>query len=552
MDPLQIGYTHLNDFQKAVVKECLERKFGSLSTALGSGKTLMALVLSLQLTQLTQDPILFIMSKSLLKSWEYEIKKFFGDQLKYKVIHSEYMDCSQFKLRTKYPLYLTTVDCIAKAYKQNNINLNFIDQRFIAHARQLGHYENFYIAPKEPYLRHIKGMGVFYSVKWGAVMVDEAQNFTNITTIKCQGIGALAASHRWLLSGTIFSEPKPERILGYHMMLHAPEPNSLPDTITLLKSNDFKGLNEYQVIREKNEAFTKEIAIRDSIISHPLNREEEKIYCMMRSILIQVQRKAKEAKLLSNKIEQKIFNNYILVMIMYLRQAVIHPLIPITSIIIDSSNLAKRSELSRIILSELHKLNMDAYLNDTQSVISSRLKSVLDTVDVYPNQVIMYSCHTTCLELLHYLLLQRYQRPVFLMTSKMTMEQRGALLNKFKQTKDGCLLLTFELGAEGHNLQTANTVMIIDFWWNAAKTKQSIGRILRYGQLADTVNIVFFTASTAIEQVIFEKQKMKMQILQELKYGKSDTIVPKMSMNQVVKIIELEHNKTSLQQIKHF
>ena len=73
-------------------------------------------------------------------------------------------------------------------------------------------------------------------------------------------------------------------------------------------------------------------------------------------ILIEIKKKADKAKLLKNVEESKKFSSYKLVMIMYLRQALICPLIPITSIIIDAADLEKRSELSNIIKIELKKL----------------------------------------------------------------------------------------------------------------------------------------------------------------------------------------------------
>ena len=61
-----------------------------------------------------------------------------------------------------------------------------------------------------------------------------------------------------------------------------------------------------------------------------------------------------------------------------------------------------------------------------------------------------------------------------------------------KKSKNGILLLTFGIGANGLNLQCADTVLIADFWWNADKTRQAIARILRYGQEATCINIYYY------------------------------------------------------------
>ena len=52
------------------------------------------------------------------------------------------------------------------------------------------------------------------------------------------------------------------------------------------------------------------------------------------------------------------------------------------------------------------------------------------------------------------------------------------------------------------------TAMLIDFYWNSAKTKQAIARIYRYGQTANLVNIYMFISNTGIEKIIMKKQKL--------------------------------------------
>lgn len=548
-----IGYEQLNDFQKDVVDECLDKQSFVLALRLGQGKTVCSLTLALKLVALhTLDtPILVVMSKSLLGTWVDEIKKFFGHLLKYKIIHQEHMDVSQWKIKKKYHIYLTTSDTVAKAYKENHIDKEFIEQKFVAHSRALGHYVNYYKVSDMPYIKHSKGNGLFFSVKWSCLIVDEAQLYTNINTIKCQGISSVVTHHRWLLSGTMFDEPKVERILGYHMLLHAPnKPRSIPDTQELLKSSTFKGLNEYLVQRETNPTM-KTIKINDQIISNKLSQEEEKIYCLMRQILIKIRDKARQAKLLGNQEEQRLFNSYKLVMVMYLRQAVICPLLPITSVIIDSANADKKSELSTIIINELKQLKLDTYLNNIDSVTSTRFKAVLDTFTVYKEKTIAFSCFASCLDILQYLL-QSTNRPVFRMEARMTIDQRNNLIKEFSQTKDGILLLTYEMGGQGLNLQFSATVFLIDYWWNASKTKQAIGRVFRHGQMAEQINIIFYSSNCAVEKLIFDKQKAKLAILNELQTGKPTTTIPGIRMDEIIKVIEMEHNTTALKKIKHF
>jgi SNF2 family DNA or RNA helicase len=134
----------------------------------------------------------------------------------------------------------------------------------------------------------------------------------------------------------------------------------------------------------------------------------------------------------------------------------------------------------------------------------------------------------------------------------MTSERRGNLIQEFSRSSNGLLLMTYDLGSTGLNLQFATTVFLTDFWWNASKTQQAIGRIFRYGQLADQVNVVFFSSNTAIEKIIFEKQNAKIHIINELMTGKQKTKVPIIKMDQIIRMIELEDNKKLLQNINYF
>lgn len=539
-------YPVLNDFQKDILKECFNKKFGGLSLPLGSGKTLISLLLSLHQCQ-EDGVILVVASKSLISNWMYEINKFFGDELKYEVIHQSVMkgNINKWKINEDTKLVLTTGDVLSKFYKENNVSNMFIKQEF----RNVVGYTNVYLKPNKPFLTHNIGGGIFYSIKWGCLIVDEAQVYTNILTNKCQSIGSVCADNRWLLSGTLFDEPRAERILGYHVLLNAPNVyRNLPDTIRMLRSK-FKGLNEHLVLRKENQAFEPP-KVNEYIITHKLTEEETKIYMNMKKILIQVKDRARKAKLLKNEDELRKFTSYKMVMLMYLRQTLICPIIPISSIAIDASDLECKSELSHIVMEEIGKMEINQWLDDVNSVRSSRLNEVVKAVDKHKSEkIIIFSCFKSFLDILQYYL---DGRPILRMKSSMSLKKRGDLIEEFKGTDNGVLLMTYELGACGLNLQFATTVLLTDFWWNAGKTQQAIGRIFRYGQMAKEINVYFFSADTGIENIIFNKQQIKLQILEELKVGVQRSKIRTLKIDDVIRIIEVEDNKAMLQKIKYY
>jgi SNF2 family DNA or RNA helicase len=136
----------------------------------------------------------------------------------------------------------------------------------------------------------------------------------------------------------------------------------------------------------------------------------------------------------------------------------------------------------------------------------------------------------------------------------MTAKKRSIILEDFdKKNVNGLgniLLLTYEIGGEGLNLQKiSNTVLLLDFVWSDGKVSQAIARVLRYGQTSDEVNIYHFISNTAIEKVIFEKHKIKLQIINELESGNSNIKINKINVNEIIKIIEKDDNIKAVNEI---
>lgn len=541
------GYDKLKKSQKEILEECINKKSGGLSLSMGSGKTIISILLSISLSD--NNPVIVVAGKSLISGWEEEIKKFFGIHLKYEIFHKSVLgkEIDKWKINPETKIILTTPEVLVKYYKENKLSNDFVDQRYV----NGGVYENHYSKIYKPLLTHRFGGGYLYSIKWGCLIVDEVQKYTNVNTQWCQSISSLHSSHRWVLSGTMFDEPKPERILGYGLILNLKNiPRSLPETKLLIKSPGFRGIGHTMVVRKNNVEFIPP-KVNEEIVSASLSKEESIIYTMMKKVLVEVKNRASLAKLVGDKENAKIFNASKLSMLLYLRQALVCPIIPLASVIIDSTSVKKRSVLSTIIMEELAKLKLDKWLNDTESVKSTRVKSVLSKVNKHQNEkVVIFSCFQTIQDILIYYLPK--DRKVFKMSSSMSSSSRGKLIKKFEKSENGILILSYQMGAEGLNLQFASTVMLVDFWWNASKTQQAIARIFRYGQTAEEINVYFFSGNTALEKIMFEKQKAKISMIGELMSGSIKTKIPMIKTDEIIRLIELEDNKQSIRDIKYY
>ena len=370
-------------------------------------------------------------------------------------------------------------------------------------------------------------------------------------------MGAICSEYRWGLSGTIFDEPKVNNILGFCVILNLPnEPRTLPEMKNRIwYDKSFKGLNQYLVIRKKNEAFVPP-RINEHIISHSLEHEERIVYETLKMALVRISDEAKKAKLHQNTEELKMLNSQKLTMVLYLREALVCPMLPIASVIVSVCDFKNRAPLSNVILNELKNLHLDDWINDENSVMSSRMKEIIKCIYKHSDdKVILYACFASFLNLMEYYLKKDenlQNRGIFRMKASMSPLQRKSLLENFKNSENGILLLSYHLGAEGLNLQFASTVLLTDFWWNAAKIQQAIGRIFRFGQIRDEINVYFFTSNRGVEKILFLKQQAKLALIEEMKNGTITSKVPRISMNEVIQLISLAENTDLLQKITFY
>jgi len=545
------GYDQLNDFQKDILKECLKKPNGAgLSLPMGTGKTFLSLMISLR----QKGTVLVVASKSLIENWKTEIYKFFGDELEYEFVFHN--NLSNFKNEKNKKLILTTPEVLSKIYKLMEIESKFIKKEIVhdEYYSFLQHEQITYTIPTVPYLK-ISSSSYFYSTEFGCLIVDEAQKYTKIDSQRCRSICALCCKNRWLLSGTLFDEPVPDRILGYHMMLNYQDfPRNLPDTKKLLKTT-FGGLNKTIVKRDKNVEF-KIPKINKVIISHKLCDEEEQLYTNLKNVLNIIKKKCRELSNSGNTEELRMFNAFKLAMLTYLRQCIVSPLIPLCNIILNSYDSENRTQLSILINDEYKKLNIHDWLSKEESAKSSRIKTLMENLNKFPNErVVVFNCFKTSTDLIHYFLKKEMKnRNILVLDSKMTTLQRGDLMKSFQSeyNNDSILLLSYDLGAEGLNLQCAHTVFITDFWWNTSKTKQAVARVLRYGQKSKIVNIYFFTSNTGIEKALFDKQIDKEIMLKELNDGPMNSNIRTLSIDDIIQLIEEKENIKSIKDVYHY
>lgn len=551
---LDIACPKLTSEQVSIIDECMTRDKYGLSVPMGKGKTFMSLVIGLRqkIIERNKNPILVFASKSLIVSWEYEINKFFGKSLVYQTFGPKN---SSLKICPETMLLIMTAETAGSYYKANDISEKFIiREKYYDYRTRLPVSKNTYNNSTVPYLQSSKSKNdgsIIYRLDWAAMIIDEGHKYTNISTLRSQAIASVCSKHRIMLSGTLFDEPDFERILGYYVILQIPKfPRNLPDAIKVLKRADYEGIRHTTVERSSRNKEIEHIKVNKILVQHDLGHEESLIYIAMKRTINVLRTEYRKANLRTG-IEKKKFSSYLITMISRLRQGIVVPIIPVANIVLELEELKdNRSMLSEILMKEFNKLNINEFLSNADSARSTRIGKIIDVLSLKnkkTDKTIMFSCFDTSLKMIKYYINKELDIKIFQLSSTQNFESRGKLIESFKEYQGSAILLTtYELGAEGLNLQCANSVIIVDFWWNQAKTQQAISRVVRRGQESNVVDLYFFTSNTGVERCLFEKQQDKLILLEEIKSGPFKSVVKKMTMHEMLRLIDIHENTTFL------
>lgn len=543
---LDLGLNLLRDHQKSVYDECIRMKNGGLSLKMGFGKTLLSIVIGLKFIEGTNKKILVVVSKTLIMSWMNEIKKFFDDKLKFIVFHKDYIkNIDAYVIEDDIKLVLVTTNTTSKYYKQHLIE-NQLITRIIMNQGEFGQHTILeYNEINKPLIQinsnTILGTHLLYANTWGCLIMDEIQNYNNILAANSRSVMAIHAIHKWAISGTIFDEPKVEKIFGYYRLInHKDSPKRLNDFKAYIKNDNYKGYSSTCITRDDIITF-KEPIVHKNIIKHKLNDNEASIYSLMKQIIIEINKLVKRFRLNNDKTNHRKFASYLLAMITYLRQSTISPILPIANAILDTSDISNDSELSKIIVNNIKKLNLYDYINDEDSIYSTRIQKIVEVIEENSNEkLILFTCFRTNLDILMNTVNYELNRDSFTILATQSIINREKVLNDFKNSNNGVLFLTYDIGAEGLNLQFCRKILLTDLYWNGSKTDQAIARILRPGQQADEIFIYYFISNTAMEKTMVKKNKDKLEMLDELKNGVMKTKLEKIKTNEIIKVLENE------------
>jgi hypothetical protein len=353
---------------------------------------------------------------------------------------------------------------------------------------------------------------ILRAVKWGAVILDEAQAIKNPTSQNARAACGLAAHHRLALTGT----PVENRLMDLWSIFAFAMPGVLGTRASF--SRDFDG-KEDPLARRRLAARTRPFLLRrtkNEVATDLPDRVEEDLFIEMegrQAALYQAELKRARARLLKaqlgGELDKLRFN--ILTSLLRLRQICCHPRL----VGLDSEATPPPATEAPVTAAKKTRGRKRATTAETgdnspaeaaESAKVAALTDLLEPLMEEGQKVLVFSQFVEMLQILRDVTDRAGWRS-FLLTGQT--EERGALVSEFQEAEGGAVfLISLKAGGFGLNLTAASYVVLFDPWWNPAVEAQAIDRTHRIGQ-KQTVFAYRLLVKDSIEEKIRQLQRQK-------------------------------------------
>lgn len=338
----------------------------------------------------------------------------------------------------------------------------------------------------------------YHNITFDAMFIDEAQNIKNHTTQTAKAVKAIAADHRFALTGT-------------------PIENTLSELWSIFDFLMPGFLNTYKKFRERCELPI--VAKQDEIAAERLRK-------MIRPFILR-RLKKDVLKELPDKLEEvvysrmeddqrKIYEANV--------QNVLNSLAGQTSEEFRTNRIQILAELTR-----LRQLCCDpslVYENYTGGAakVDTCVELIRNAVEA-GNKLLVFSQFTSMLDIVKKRL-EEEKIGYYILTGSTTKEKRRELVEAFNRDQTPVFLISLKAGGTGLNLTAASIVIHFDPWWNMAAQNQATDRAHRIGQTS-VVTVYKLIMKDTLEEKILK--------LQEKKAGLSEEIISEGSVGEIVK-----------------
>ncbi|MBI3550878.1 MAG: DEAD/DEAH box helicase [Elusimicrobia bacterium] len=323
-------------------------------------------------------------------------------------------------------------------------------------------------------------------IRWGGVILDEAQNVKNPQTNQARAARAIKADYRIALTGT----PVENHVGELWSIMEFLNPGLLGSQ-TDFKSRFFIPIQfgGDKQAAERLSRITKPFVLRrlktdKSIIRDLPNKLEMKVFCNLTkeqaSLYAAVGREAQAAIDGADGIQRR---GLILAALTKLKQICNHP----SNFLGDNSRIEGRSG----------KL--------------ARLSEMLEEVLELGERALVFTQYSEMGHILKRHIEESFGREVLFLHGGVPKTQRDRMVERFQADGEGpvVFVLSLKAGGTGLNLTRANHVFHYDRWWNPAVEDQATDRAFRIGQTKDVQVHKFLCAGTLEEKIdaMIERKK---------------------------------------------
>ncbi len=360
-------------------------------------------------------------------------------------------------------------------------------------------------------------------VKWGRVVLDEAQYIKNAQSKQSQAVRLFDASHRVALTGTPVENRLQElwSIMDFLNPGYLGGPNAFRTRFGLPieryhdkhRGDQLKGLIRPFVLRrlKTDPTVVSDLPakLESREFSH-LTAEQAALYesCVKR-MLAEVDA--------AEGIQRR---GLVLSSLIKLKQVCNHPAQALKEI---DASLTKAADPSR-------------------SGKCTRLLEMLDETIAEGDQSLVFTQFRQMGRLLEVMIRQRFGREVLFIHGGVPQAQRTLMVEQF-QRADGnypVLLLSLRAGGVGLNLTAATHVFHFDRWWNPAVENQATDRAYRIGQTR-TVQVHKFVVRGTLEERIDQMIESKTELAENI-IGQGEQWLTDLSTDQLRDILTLRND----------
>jgi len=360
----------------------------------------------------------------------------------------------------------------------------------------------------------------FQSMKWLAVILDEAQNIKNPEAKQTQAIRKIGAEFRIALTGT----PVENRLSELWSIMHFLNPGYLGARKSF-RENFALPIERYhneETIKQLKQLtapfILRRVKTDPRVISDLPDKVETKVYCTLteeqatlyEAVVQDVMKQIEEEEGMKRR-------GLVLSMMMQLKQICNHPV---------------------QYLHQKSKAGADVSL-DNRSGKLERLGELLEEVLAENDHALIFTQFAEMGSMLADYLPRAVGAATQFLHGGTSTKMRDQMVKRFQEDEHAppIFILSLKAGGTGLNLTHANHVFHFDRWWNPAVENQATDRAFRIGQKRN-VQVHKFVTTGTLEEMIDDMIESKKGLAQAI-VGSGENWLTEMSTDELRKIVAL-------------